>query len=273
MGGIGRRHTIAREEQGTISRRMRALAVEISAGGRGRLALSQSEERALLRIAEEANRLRAANEGEADAVETLARDAILMAKCAQQARRESVRRLPKCGRETRVQAVARRAIGSGSEKIDREALMLAVASFDDVQALEMAEIWAFPEAARICVCRAYRIAAENALAIGREKRLAERWVGGARVRLAGRSEAFFEHAARMLSENENPRLQMRLERALRGADFDAIVRAAHAEGAQAKLQLENLMSMKRLIDALDWQACFRMLSGVEAELEADPANV
>ena len=123
MGGIGRRHTIAREEQGTISRRMRALAVEISAGGRGRLALSQSEERALLRIAEEANRLRAANEGEADAVETLARDAILMAKCAQQARRESVRRLPKCGRETRVQAVARRAIGSGSEKIDREALM------------------------------------------------------------------------------------------------------------------------------------------------------
>ena len=42
MGGIGRRHTITREEQGTISRRMRALAVEISAGGRGRLALSQS---------------------------------------------------------------------------------------------------------------------------------------------------------------------------------------------------------------------------------------
>ena len=276
MIGIRRRirKDAAAPDDGMLSRSMRALAVEENAICRGRLVPKAGETRALERILSRANRLRAVVAGSADAIETLVRDGAVMLSCAEQARMETARDLPKCRGGIRIYRIAKRIVGNGGAAITRDRLMLAIASYDDVQALEMAEIWAFPEALRIALCEEFRIQAENALEIGEEHRLAERWAAGASVNLNARGNAFFEHAARLTAENENVRRMRRLERALfrRGLNSEAIVREAHAESALIRLRLENLLAGKRLIDAIDWQESFRLLSNVEGELNSDPAG-
>ena len=276
MIGIRRRirKDAAAPDDGMLSRSMRALAVEENAICRGRLVPKAGETRALERILSRANRLRAVVAGSADAIETLVRDGAVMLSCAEQARMETARDLPKCRGGIRIYRIAKRIVGNGGAAITRDRLMLAIASYDDVQALEMAEIWAFPEALRIALCEEFRIQAENALEIGEEHRLAERWAAGARVNLNARGNAFFEHAARLTAENEDVRRMRRLERALfrRGLNSEAIVREAHAESALIRLRLENLLAGKRLIDAIDWQESFRLLSNVEGELNSDPAG-
>ena len=48
---------------------------------------------------------------------------------------------------------------------------------------------------------------------------------------------------------------------------------AHRIAADNCMRLDNLVSLKALLDALDWQKCFEECSAVEIELSEDPARV
>ena len=258
-----------------LARRMRALAVELRIGGRARLRLSQAGLRAARGVCREAESMRRRCADGGAALERLAQDARLMESCAAQARLDGVRGLPASDGRARIGRVLDALCGAGDLRLTRDRLLLALASFDDVQPLLMAELWAVPEAMRIALTRAWLGAAEIALGIARERELAERWANGAAVGLRGRGPAFYEHALRLLAEREDAPRRAALERALAEMDCtpEQAVRRAHEQSSVALMRLDNILANKRLIDALRWQDCFAELSAVETELNYDPAGV
>ena len=262
-------------DDGVLTRRMREAAVRLSVDGRTRLGLSRAALEELRSLNRQAEALRCGLNDAGTALERLLQDGRLMEACAEQARLDGVRDLPASEGAARIGMVLEALCGRGEVRLTRERLLLAVASFDDVQALEMAELWAVPEAVRVSLCSAWIHAAKAALEIARERRLAERWAEGQNVGLSHRSPAFFEHALRLLAENEDAERHAQLERHLNdgGSSTEQVVQAAHGQSSVVQMRMENIVANKRLIDALDWQLSFEALSAVEAELRYDPSGV
>ena len=258
-----------------LARRMRTLAVNLRASGRARLRLSQAGLRAARGVCRESEAMRRRCADGGAALERLAQDARLMESCAAQARLDGVRVLPAADGRARIGRVLDALCGAGDLRLTRDRLLLALASFDDVQPLLMAELWAVPEAMRIALTHAWLGTAEIALDIAHERELAERWANGAAVGLRGRGPAFYEHALRLLAEREDAPRRAALERALAEMDCtpEQAVRRAHEQSSVALMRLDNILANKRLIDALRWQDCFAELSAVETELNYDPAGV
>ena len=167
--------------------------------------------REMRECAERADQLKASCMDGGVALESLRQGVRLMEACAVQASAEAVRDLPSSGGKTRILTVAEALVGSGDRRLNKENIMLALASFDDVQALEMAELWAVPEAVRICLVRAYCNAAGIALEIAAERGRAERWVGSGNDRPGRMTPAFAERALNLLSEHEEGAVRPALE--------------------------------------------------------------
>ena len=258
-----------------LARRMRAAAVEVRADGRARLRLEKRTRTRLSGLGRDVESFLATGGDGGAALDRLAQDMRIMESCAEQAALDATGALPACGGMPRILIAIDVLCGGGDIRINRDRLMLALASFDEVQALEMAELWAVPEAVRISLSRAYASAAESALTIARERRQAEAWVDGQSSRVPCQTPAFFEHALQLLAENGDSDRYACLERLLADADHsvEAIVARAHEQEAAVRVRLENILANKRMIDALNWQACFETLSCVEAELQYDPSGI
>ncbi|MBQ9951773.1 MAG: DUF3131 domain-containing protein [Clostridia bacterium] len=269
------RNAVRGEDEFALSKRMRALAVKLQTEGRRTLRLPRGTAAAVRRIIRQAERLRMSCMDAGEAMDRLVQSAGWMQACAEQACRESAARLPAAEGMTRVERIAQSVCGQGDHRLTKESLLLAIASFDDVQPLEMAELWAVPEAVRVCLSRAYLRAAQDAMEIARERRLAERWADDGSVSLKGRTAAFYEYALRLMSDGEDPFRSETLEAHLGRLGVTAERAAAEAHAAQSVvcMRIDNLVSAKRLLDALDWQACFETLSAVEQELACDPAGI
>ena len=268
-------HAAPEADDYALARRMRALAVQLRVDGRGALRLPGSAAGSLRDRIAGAEALRAGCVDGGAALERLLQDARLMESCAAQAHRDGVRGLPTAGGTARIARVLDALCGEGDLLLTRERLLLAIASFDDVQSLEMAELWAVPEAVRVCLSWAYLRAARDAVEIAKERRAAERWAEGGDVNFAHRAPAFFEHALRLMNDREDAQRYDTLERLLleRGSCPEQVVQEAHGQESVVRMRLENLLAGKRLIDALDWQQCFSELSAVEQELCFDPSDV
>lgn len=277
LRGEKARHVAAADsaEDHAIAGRMRAAAVELRAEGRRRLRLPKQTLEEIRRIGDAAAMLHAGFADDCEAFERLVQDAGLMCACAEQARLDCAADLPAADGKTRIERVVAALCGEGELRLTKERLLLGIASFDDVQTLEMAELWAVPQAVRVCMSKSFLVVAREIMEIAGERRLAQRWADGARVNLSRRSPAFFEHALRLLSEREEGRRHALLERQMteNGISPQQIVQQAHGQESLLRMRLENIVSNKRLIDALNWQACFEMLSPVEQELNYDPAGV
>ena len=258
-----------------IAGRMRALAVKLHAEGRGRLALPESVVKEIDEIGLKADMVCADDGDSGETMELYRRNARLMAACAEQARLEAVEDLPSERGRTRIEQVVSAICSEGELRMTKERLMLAIASFDDVQSLEMAEFWAMPQAVRVALSRTWLKLARMAVDIARERSAAQRWVNGEKLSLSQRGPAFFEHALRLLLDAEDAEGYANLEKILggRGIGVDEIVRDAHRKESVLRMRLENLVANKRLIDALDWRECFDELSAVEQELNYDPSGV
>jgi len=258
-----------------LARRMRTAAVEMRAEDRGRLMLPKQMLKEIQRIGAEAASMRVGCADGGALPGLLIQDGRIMESCAGQARRERVEDLPASDGASRIERVIRALCGAGELRLTKESLLLGIASFDDVQPLEMAELWAVPQAVRVCLSKSYLSAACEALEIAGEQRLAERWADGARVNLTRRGPAFFEHALRLASEREEGQRHAHLERRLveSGTTVQQTVQQAHARESMVRMRLENIMANRRLIDSLNWQECFETLSAVEQELAYDPAGV
>ena len=242
---------------------MRVLAIRMHVSGRTALRLPARAMRELKRLAECMSALRA--EGDA-LTERLSQELRLMEACAGQARSDAARDLPAADGRARAAWMADALCIRGELRLNRERLMLAVSAVNEIQPLEMAELWAVPEALRIATVEGFlRLAGEIADYAG-EREAARRWAAGEGTPQG--SDAFCEHALQLLSESDESEKIALLEReaARRGTTLERMVESAHNREALLRMRLENLAANRRLIAGLDWRRCFEELSEVEAEL-------
>ena len=263
-------------EDQALAQRMRRLAVELHPQGRRRLRVPARLARKVTRIGEECRRLRA--EGLADVdLERLSEASRQMEAWSDQARREGGARLPACDGVPRVLRAMRALLSGGDVPLTEARFLLAVASFDDVQALTMAELWSAAAALRLAALESFIAVGQTVLDKARARRDAERWFEGSEAadRLEGRSMAFFERGLRLAAELERPEAREALEAMLERQEMTAAqcVAAAHEAQALDLMRLDNLASVKRMLEALDGQACFSLLSRADLELRRDPAGV
>ena len=258
------------EDDSSLERSMRVLAIRMHASGRTALRLPARAMRELKRLAERMSALRA--EGDA-LTERLSQELRLMEACAGQARSDAARDMPAADGRARAAWMADALCLRGELRLNRERLMLAVSAVNEIQPLEMAELWAVPEALRIATVEGFlRLAGEIADYAG-EREAARRWAAGEGTPQG--SDAFCEHALQLLSESDESEKIALLEReaARRGTTLERMVESAHNREALLRMRLENLAANRRLIAGLDWRRCFEELSEVEAELCYDPTDI
>lgn len=254
------------------ARAMRALAMQLKAEGTAALRVDRAAARRLNAAIERARR---ACEGGAAADETalrLCRDSRRIEACLRRTRDDGGLRLPACGRRPRIVRVMAALCAGGDAALTREKLLDALAAFDAARPLLMDELWSAPEAARIALIEALSRTAASVARRARRCAEAEAWVRHSSRPAPSGDAAFVEHALKRAGEEGLPQVRPLLERRLarRGQTVEQAVRDAHAARALDRLRLENLLASARLLDELNWQACFRALSRVDRELRRDP---
>ena len=257
-----------------IAREMATLAAEIAVDGEKRLAICRRTERYMQKLPGLIARARAL--WDCDALRELAMSARTLQACARRARVDSGAKLPACGGSTRVMLIAGRLIASGDRMIDLNMVKSALAAFDEAQGLNMAEFWAFPEAARICLCEAAAFCAAQLLGDADESERARKWAenAGAETDISGRSPAFYERALQLAMDMEKPEVRLRIENVLARQDATAetMVRRAQERRALTVMRIGNLLALCRTLEAADWQKAFETTSRTEAELRRDPSG-
>ena len=252
---------------------LRHLAERPAPVRRARLRLSAGEGRRLDALLERAHRLSRVEGVEDEALSALLREGRVILACARRAMSEGGGRLPAWSDGPRVEALLARLVGVGDAPLSSGRLLGATEAFDAMQPLTMAELWAVPQSARIALSRALiRVAAD--IVDGAEQcARAERWLAG-RGR-ASTAPAFVEHALKRAEEAGLARARARLERRLSGARIAPEDAARQAQQARARsvLRLENLLAARRMLDGLNWQACFRALSPVDRALRREGTGV
>ncbi len=262
-------------DERALRRNMGALAAELTTDGMKELVIRRETREFMGRISVRAAELGARTDSEP--LIRLSESARVMEACARQAYLDGGMRLPASGPDTRVFLIADRLCANGDVSLDANRLMLAVTAFDDVQSLTMAELWAVPEAMRVAVCKAYARVAAGIIRAAEARAAAEDWVyaGGNDDALSKRAPAFYERALQLALELEKPELRLRIENALSRQDTspEACIRRTHEAQALSMLRIDNLLSVKRMLDAADWQKCFERASRAEIELRCDPSGV
>jgi len=257
-----------------IAREMATLAAEIAVDGEKRLVIGRRTERYMQKLPGMIARARAL--WDCDALRELAMSARTLQACARRAHVDSGAKLPACGGSARVMLIAGRLIASGDRMVDLNMIKSALAAFDEAQGLKMAEFWAFPEAARICLCEAAAFCAGQLLSDAEESERARKWVenAGAEADISGRSPAFYERALQLAMDMEKPEARLRIENVLARQDATAemMVRRAQERRALAVMRIGNLLALCRTLEAADWQKAFEETSHTEAELRRDPSG-
>ena len=107
------------------------------------------------------------------------------------------------------------------------------------------------------------------------ERAAEKWAAsGAVIGPARRGGAFLEHALQKLHERDDATRRAELEKWLADHDCPAeqVIATEHERQALERLQLDHMLAALRLLNGLDWSACFARVSRVERTLMKDPAG-
>ncbi|MBR3504231.1 MAG: DUF3131 domain-containing protein [Clostridia bacterium] len=190
-----------------------------------------------------------------------------------EARRFSLPALP--DGKPRVQAALEETVKHGDAPLTEKRLTDCLCAFDEVRALEMAELWAVPAALACALKWAFAAAARRAAAAQRERIAAEKWAAsGAVIGPARRGGAFLEHALQKLHERDDATRRAELEKWLADHDCPAeqVIATEHERQALERLQLDHMLAALRLLNGLDWSACFARVSRVERTLMKDPAG-
>ena len=192
--------------------------------------------------------------------------------CAVQASEAGGGKLPAWSDGPRVEGLAARLVGAGDVPLSKDRLLSATEAFDAMQPLTMAELWAVPRAVRIALARALTRTAEAIVGRGEQCARAERWLAGGGC--PSMDPAFIEHALKRAGEAGLAGARARLERLACGSrTAEEAVRQAQRARARDALRLENLLASRRMVDCLNWQACFRALSPVDRTLRREGAGV
>ena len=253
---------------------LRRLAAEGGTPTRAPLRLDRGSARRLKALLAEAERLGRAGV-EDEALARLNREAPVILECAGQAGLRGGGKLPARGREARIETAVARLLAGGDEPLSQARLTAALEYLDDLQSLEMAELWAAPQAVRVALSKALNRVAASVVARAKWQARAAEWARrGGRGRIP-QAPAFIECALKRVGEEGLPHARARLEARLarRGRTPESAVRQAQADAARDALRLENLLAARRMANGMNGQACFRALSQVERTLMGEAAGV
>ena len=255
-------------------RNVRTLAARLKIRGRALLVLPMGCTRALLGSLSAAARMDASGDEALRRLKTESGHVQALVRCAQEEERVF---LPSAQHGVRVLLLARCLIAFGENRLDAQKLTEEIIAFDRAQNLEMQEIQRIPAALRIALCEALKQLAGEILQAAEARGRAARWVhgGGRGSILRQRSPFFMEHALQLCSDMELPALHARVERVAdrRGERIEHIAAHVHRVAADHCMRLDNLMHLRHMLQALDWEKCFARISGADIELNADPAGV
>ena len=246
---------------------MRALAARYAVRGAAKLCLSRRVRAGLSARLDAAAKLRRSENASGTALALLDAQAPLIEACAARAAAEGGMRLPAWDGKPRIY-VALQALCEGDAMLTQSRLTEALLALDALQTLSEAELWATPAALRIVISEALGRATAAIVARAEQRVRADRWtrrpIGG----LDHRDDAFLAQALKRAGEADSPSARRRLDAALARRALSPQAVVAHAQSGEAGLlmRLENLLAARRMVDALDWQACFRSLSRVEQAL-------
>ena len=249
----------------------RELAGRYAPRGTARLGLSRRTGGRLSSLLNAASRLRHGDGGAALAL--LEGQAPVIAACAEQVRSEGGARLPAWGGRPRIQ-VFLAALCASDVPLTEGRLLDALAALDECQPLTDAELWAVPAALRGVIAGGLTHAAAAVVDRARQRDRADRWVNRPVGGLRRKGDAFLARALKQAEALGRPAVRRRLDAVLarRGLSAEVVARRDQAGAAAALLRLENLLSARRLADALNWQADFRRLSRVEQALCREAAG-
>jgi cyclic beta-1,2-glucan synthetase len=201
------------------------------------------------------------------------------------------RELPKLtagpmARFPRVAALAVAVVAHTDSSLDEAHLVLFVEAYQAVAPLTIGELWAVPIMLRLALLENLRRLAEQMLAAADDRKRAEEWA----ARHAAPSkqkcppdlpkgpdltDPFIVRALQVLRAHGPTAAVAQLERCLaeRGEDPAAVVQRENRRQAVNQVSVGNCVTSLRLLEAVDWNAFFERVSGVEARLHEDPSGV
>ena len=181
-------------------------------------------------------------------------------------------RYPATAQGARLQTLMRELVRHSDALISPEGLVQALRAYDEVRALRMDEIWAAPCALSRALMELYGQVCQGALEREEERQEAEKWVEQSTCAPWARSGAFCERALQMLHERETPERREGLERLLKGASIEELLRVERERTALSLLLMNNLLSTLRMLEGLDYAECFERISRTEQLLLEDPSG-
>ncbi len=195
----------------------------------------------------------------------------------------------------RVYALALDLIGHTDGRIDREMLVRYVTAYQSLRPLTIGELWAVPIMLRLGLAESVRRLADQELATGEDRALADTWVARMLKGAGPRRSTDVAVAMAELAVSDDvlkPAFVVQLMRRLR--EHDAVVTSAihwiqercaeirvspeeltrleHLRQASAQVSIGNAITSMRVIAALDWGKFFEQTSEVEHVLHEDPAG-
>lgn len=258
-----------------MMRKIRTLAVELHAHDCAKLALAPGIPAKIHSQLQQAQALNRICSDPGLPLKRLLQDGRQLQTCAQQALQEGGLNLPAQGKAPRILALIAALSCDGSRSFTEEMLIQDIAAFDDIQPLNMPELWAVPEALRITLAHRSVAVIQAILANAHQRCVAEKWIQSPRGSLFKKSPAFFERALYLTGEQECSEPRCILDQFLnqQGISPEQMIRKAHEEQAAELLLLDRLLAAKRLVDHMDWNRAFERLSRVDQELRYDPAQI
>ncbi len=251
------------------------LAARLSVNGRARLGIRQATLPRLDRLTRRARDLAAQSGALSPAMEWLSENAGWVQACARDLAQRTTGKLPARDGYPRVEALARALVAHSDGQVDGERLAQALEAFDQVQGLDMEEIWLAPLALRLALLEAFYTVGVQVARDQAQRLAAEKWVAdGAPVeRLKGwPGSAFCERALKLLHQQEASQARRALEQWLesRAQGSEAVIRRAHQRQALGRMALSNILSSLRGLEGLCWEEEFRRICRTERALCRDP---
>ncbi len=193
--------------------------------------------------------------------------------CVDRAASEGGVRLPAWNGVPRIQVLLA-ALCAGDNPVTEQRLLDAVAALDALQPMTQAELWAVPAALRVAISEALTHVAAAIVKRAEAHFDAERWVCRPTGIISRRGLAFLARALGQAEAATRPAARQRLDSILarRALSAETIIARDQAEAAGLLMRLENLLATRRMVDALNWQACFMRLSRVEQALCREAAG-
>ena len=251
---------------------VRALAGRHVVKGTAKLRLSRGAPARLSSLLDAATRLRP-SDGSDPALALLDAHAPQIEACVDRASSEDGMRLPAWNGMPRIQALLA-ALCVGDSSITEQRLMDAVAMLDSLQPMRQDELWAVPAALRVVVSEGLMHAAVAIVKRAEARFDADHWVSKPAGAISRRGSAFLARALGQAEAVSRPAARQRIDAALarRALSAETVVARDQAEAAGLLMRLENLLATRRMVDALNWQVCFRRLSRVEKSLCRETAG-